>query len=258
MSQSNYTRNILNIKDKNINFKENCLEINKIDKDTTYVFHGKLTYTPTMCPNCGCIYESNPETIIKYGYKKNCKIKLPKVSNFNTILLLDKQRFLCKYCNSTFTAETDLVDYHKQISNNSKLSITLELMQKSSEKDIAKRNNVSTNTVNRILDQIAKDKLVKDGGTLPTVLGIDEFNATKDTKSKMAFIIVNQDKKNIFDINNSRLSYDIKRYFERYSKRERDKVKYITMDLYKPYYKLMNVYLEMQHLYLIGFILLFK
>lgn len=240
MSQSNYTRNILNIKDKNIKFEENCLETITINKIHIKVFHGKLTYTPSKCPNCNCIYESNPETIIKYGYKKNCKIKLPKVSNFNTILVLDKQRFLCKYCNSTFTAETSLVDYHKQISNNSKLSITLELMQKGSEKDIAKRNYVSTNTVNRILDKIAEDKMVKDGGTLPTILGIDEFNATKDTKSKMAFIIVNQDKKNIFDINNSRLSYDIKKYFERYPKKERDKVKCITMDLYKPYYKLMK------------------
>ena len=35
-------------------------------------------------------------------------------------------------------------------------------MQKGSEKDIAKRNNVSPNHVNRILDQISEDKLVKN------------------------------------------------------------------------------------------------
>ena len=71
-------------------------------------------------------------------------------------------------------------------------------------------------------------------------MGIDEFNATKDTISKMAFIIVNQENRNIFDINNSRLSIDIEKYFKRYSKQERDKVEFITMDLYKPYYKLMH------------------
>ena len=70
-------------------------------------------------------------------------------------------------------------------------------MQKSSEKDIAKRNNVSSNHVNRILNKISEDKLVKNNGTLPEKFGIDEFNATKDTISKMAFIIVNQDNKNI-------------------------------------------------------------
>ena len=37
-------------------------------------------------------------------------------------------------------------------------------MEKGSEKDIAKRNNVSTNHVNRILDKLSKDKLVKNNG----------------------------------------------------------------------------------------------
>ena len=240
MSQSNYTRNILNIKDKNIIFEENCLETTKIGNITTMIFHGKLTYTPTVCPDCGCLYESNPETIIKYGFKKNCKIKLPKVSNYNTILLLDKQRFYCKHCHSTFIATTDLVDFHKQISNNTNTSIRLELMEKGTEKDIAKRNNVSSSSVNRILNDISKDKIVKNNGKLPSVLGIDEFKATKDTKSKMAFIIVDQEKHNIFDINNSRLSIDINEYFRNYQRKERDKVKFITMDLYKPYYKLMS------------------
>ena len=240
MSHSDYTKNILNIKDKNITFYENCLKEVKIKNKTVKVFHAKLSYTPDVCPHCGCLYESNPDTIIKYGFKKNCKIKMDKLSNYHVILKLDKQRFFCKHCKSTFIATTDLVDFHKQISNNTKTSITLELMEKGPEKDIARRNNVSSCTVNRILDEISKDKLVKNNGVLPTVMGIDEFKATSDTISKMAFIIVDQNKHNIFDMNNSRLSLDIEKYFKRYSKKERDNVKFITMDLYKPYYKLMH------------------
>ena len=113
-------------------------------------------------------------------------------------------------------------------------------MQKGAEKDIARRNNVSNNHVNRILDSISEDKLVKNNGFLPEVLGIDEFKATKDTKSKVALIIVDQVRANIFDINNSRLSKDIESYFNMYPKKERDKVKFITIDLYKPYYKLLK------------------
>ena len=240
MSHTDYTRNILNIKDENIIFYENCLEEVKINNKIVKVFHAKLTYTPDVCPKCGCLYETNPETIIKYGFKKNCNIKMDKISNYTAILSLDKQRFLCKHCKSTFIATTDVVDFHKQISNNTKTTITLELMQKGSEKDIARRNSVSTCTVNRILDEISKDKLVKNNGILPSVMGIDEFKATSDTISKMAFIIVDENNHNIFDINNSRLSLDIEKYFRRYSKTERDKVKFITMDLYKPYYKLMH------------------
>lgn len=230
---------MLNIEDKNIYFNENCLEIVNIKGIKTKVFHGYLTYIPNYCPKCGCVNESFDD-IIKWNWKRNCKIKVTKACSYNTLLMLDKQRFLCKNCNRTFTASTNVVDFHKQISNDTNLNIKLDLMEKGYEKDIAKRNNVSPNHVNRILDTISKDKLIKNYGKLPEKIGIDEFNATKDTKSKMAFIIVNQDSRNIFDINNSRLSYDIEKYFKRYSKQERDKVKLITMDLYKPYYKIMH------------------
>lgn len=113
-------------------------------------------------------------------------------------------------------------------------------MNKGSEKDISVRNNVSNNSTNRILDEISNDTIVKNNGLLPEILGIDEFSATKDTFSKLAFIIVDQTNKNIFYINNSRKSLDIDKYFRNYSKREMDKVKFITLDLYKPYYKLMH------------------
>ena len=227
MTHTDYTRKILNIKDENIYFKENCLEIKKIKDVETKIFHGYLTYTPKSCTKCNCINKGYND-IIKWNWKRNCKIKITKVCGFNSLLILDKQRFSCKHCKSTFTATTSVVDFHKQISNDTNLNIKLELMQKSSEKDIAKRNNVSSNHVNRILNKISEDKLVKNNGTLPEKFGIDEFNATKDTISKMAFIIVNQDNKNIFDINISRLSKDIEKYFKRYSKQKRDKVKFIT------------------------------
>lgn len=239
MTHTDYTKLMLNIEDKNIYFNENCLEIVNIKGIKTKVFHGYLTYIPNYCPKCGCVNESFDD-IIKWNWKRNCKIKVTKACSYNTLLMLDKQRFLCKNCNRTFTASTNVVDFHKQISNDTNLNIKLDLMEKGSEKDIAKRNNVSPNHVNRILDTISQDKLIKNYGKLPEKMGIDEFNATKDTKSKMAFIIVNQDSRNIFDINNSRLSYDIEKYFKRYSKQERDKVKLITMDLYKPYYKIMH------------------
>ena len=239
MTHTDYTKKILNIKDENIYFYEDCLEIKKIKGIQTKIFHGYLTYTPTYCPKCGCINRSFND-IIKWDFKKNCKIKLTKVSNYNTLLLLDKQRFFCKHCNHTFTASTDIVDFHKQISNDTRKSVILDLITKDSEKNISFKNGISTNSTNRILHDISKDKLIKNNGKLPTSFGIDEFKATKDTISKMAFIIVDQNKKNIFDINNSRLSNDIYKYFSRYQRSERNNVKFITLDLYKPYYKLMH------------------
>lgn len=139
MTHTDYTKLILNIEDKNIFFYENCLEIQKINGITTKIFHGYLTYTPTHCPKCGSI-NNGYDDIIKWNFKRNCKIKINKVCNFNTILLLDKQRFLCKHCNKTFIASSNIVDFHKQISNNTRTSVILDLMTKDSEKNIAKFN----------------------------------------------------------------------------------------------------------------------
>lgn len=239
MTHTDYTKKLLNIEDENIYFYENCLNITEIKGVKTKIFHAYLTYTPSSCPKCKCI-SNGTDDIIKWNFKRNCKVKITKVCNYNTILLLDKQRFFCKHCNKTFTASTNIVDFHKQISNDTRTSVILDLMTKDSEKNIAKRNNISTNSINRILDDISDDKYVKNNGSLPTSFGIDEFSATKDTISKLAFIIVNQDSRNIFDINNSRLSKDIYKYFSRYQKYDRNKVKFITMDLYKPYYILMH------------------
>jgi len=58
--------------------------------------------------------------------KKNCKIKITKTCGYNSLLILDKNRFLCKHCNRTFTASINVVDYHKQISNDANLNIKLK------------------------------------------------------------------------------------------------------------------------------------
>ena len=172
MTHTDYTKKILNIEDENIYFYDDCLEIKEIKGIKTKIFHGYLTYTPKYCPRCGCVNEGFND-IIKWNFKRNCKIKVTKVANYNTILLLDKQRFFCKNCNRTFIATTNVVDFHKQISNDTRLSIILDLMNKGSEKDISIRNNVSTNSTNRILDEISNDTIVKNNGLLPEILGID-------------------------------------------------------------------------------------
>lgn len=51
----------------------------------------------------------------------------------------------------------------------------------------------------------------------------------------MAFIITDNDNNNLFDINDSRKSRDLEKYFRRYSKQERDKVKHISIDFYSGY-----------------------
>ena len=200
------------------------------------IIEGILTYKPKCCPICGVVNESSND-IIKWGFRKNCKIKIPKISNCYSLLILHKQRFFCKHCNNTFIAETNLIDRNKNISNNTELQLNLELIQKQSEKDITKRLDISVSKIDRKLNEISSHKVLRHE-TLPTSMNWDEFKATKDTKGKMAFIITNNESGNIFDIKDSRKTYDLEKYFKRYSRKERDKVKHISIDFYSGYISL--------------------
>ena len=233
MSHNNYILNLLNIKDKNVFILTNSIQEMIIKGKKHKIIEGILTYIPEFCPNCGCINESTND-IIKWGFKKNCKVKIPNISNCKSLLILHKQRFYCKNCHNTFIAETTLVDRNKNISNNTELQIRIELMKKQSEKDIAERTNVSSSKVNRILDDISSKTILRHP-VLPESMNWDEFKSTKDTKGKMAFIVVNNKTGNIFDIHDSRKSKDLEKYFRRYSKQDRDKVKLISTDFYTGY-----------------------
>ena len=232
MSMNNYILNLLNIEDKNIFILPNIEE--RYIKNKKYkVIEGFLTYIPEYCPCCGCTNETHND-IIKWGFRKNCKIKIPKISNCFSLLILHKQRFFCRNCNKTFIAETSLINRNKNISNNTELQINLELMMMQSEKDISKRLDVSVSKIDRKLTEISSHTVLRHS-TLPKSMNWDEFKATNDTKGKMAFIITDNDNGNIFDIQDSRKSIDLNKHFKRYSKSERDKVKHISIDFYSGY-----------------------
>lgn len=58
---------MLEIKDKNIIFEDNCFSKKLINGFTTFVYKARLTYDAKCCVNCGIVYKDN--TTIKKGYK---------------------------------------------------------------------------------------------------------------------------------------------------------------------------------------------
>ena len=235
MSINNYILNLLNIKDENIYIVKEIKE--EMIKNKKYkIIEDFLSYKPEYCPHCGVVNESSND-IIKWGYRKNCKIRIPKQNNCLTRLILHKQRFYCKHCNNTFIAETSLVNRNKNISNNTELQIVEELTHKQSEKYISERTDISSSKVDRKISEISSHTVLRHFA-LPTSMNWDEFKATKDTKGKMTFIITDNDKENIFDILDSRKSNDLEKYFLRYPRAERNKVKHISTNFYSGYISL--------------------
>ena len=230
MFNNNYISNLLNLKDPNINFTEIKEENRK--GIGTKVITGILVNKPDICPHCRGVH------INIHGYKMT-RIKLPKVSEYNAILDLKKQRYKCMGCGKTFTAKTSIVEENCCISNNTKHAAIIHATEKISEKDIAKRLNISHNTVNRIINSHNISYHV-NFNYLPKALCFDEFKSTKDADGAMSFIYCDAVTHNIIDIIENRQLGFLKQYFYRFSLKVRKNVKYIVMDMYSPYISLVK------------------
>ena len=237
MSQSNYILNLLNIKDENIKLNENCLTIEKINGVDYKIISATLSYNPIFCSKCGCVFDN------KQAYEKNgfiiSDILMLDVCGYGCILRLSKQRFLCHSCNKKFFAITNIVNNNSFISNQVKYAIALELKNKISEKDIAKRYRVSPNTVERIIDSYYEgQKLYKH--YLPEVLSFDEFKSVKSADGAMSFHMVDGKNGKTIDIVEDRKLYSLLKYFAYYTHKARSNVKLIVIDMYSPYISLIK------------------
>ena len=235
MSELNYMIEMLELKDNNIKFYENCYHKEKIKGIFHKVFEGTLTYQPICCEKCGVLFDDNFE---KHGFITS-NIKIPDVVGFKTILRLKKQRYLCKHCGKAFTLRDNVTEYGCFISKNTKWKIANELRNKISEKDIAKNNNVSPNTVERIMDSYYDtQKLYKN--YLPEVLSFDEFKSVKSADGAMSFHMCNGETGQTIDIVEDRKLLSLLKYFAYYSFKARKSVKFIIIDMYSPYVSLIQ------------------
>lgn len=236
MAHSYSIRNMLEIKDKNIVIEDKTTEETD-DQVRTQVFHGTLTYTPKGCIHCGIANHSHAD-IVKNGTKTST-IKLGQYNLKPVILKLRKQRFLCKHCRSSFTAQTSLVDRHCFISNPLKSLISLELGKEQSMTLIAQHLNVSSNTVIRQLVR-AGESLRPVHDHLPKHLGIDEFKSVKRVSGAMSFIFIDNVEHKVIDIVENRQQWYLFDYFMTYTYQARKAVETVTMDMYSPYFRVIK------------------
>lgn len=226
---------MLELKDNNVIFKENCYYKEKIKGITYKIFEGYLSYNPKFCPKCGVIFDNKFE---KHGFITP-DIKLPQVLGYKTILRLHKQRYLCKPCNKAFTLSSSITNYGCYISNNTKHNIARDLVKKRSEKDIALDNDVSPNTVERIMDSYYEtQKLYKH--YLPEVLSFDEFKSVKSADGAMSFHMCDGITGQTIDIIEDRRLDNLIKYFFYYDYKARSRVKFIIIDMYSPYVSLIK------------------
>jgi len=216
---------LLDIQDPDVIFDEDCVKEGTYKgKRCKYIF-GKLTYTPTHCVKCGV--KKTDFTVYKNGTQLS-RITLPITGINPTYLLLQKQRFMCQACQSSFTAKTPIVQRNCFISQNVKAQVILKSAEAQSLTSIARDCSVSPATVQRQINQAAK-QFIPHYKALPKHLSFDEF---KYAKGEMAFEYINAESGDILDILDRRDNLTIKNHFiVNYSLTDRLYVETVTIDM---------------------------
>lgn len=228
----NFILSVLQIKENNIDFTHTAVE-EVVHKGIKSLFiTAKLTYDPPHCPECGCI--NAQFNIVKNGTRAS-RITLPHISGLPAFLKLAKQRYLCKACGHSFTAETQIVDRHCHISTRTRQWIAHQCNQRLTEQYISEMASVSTTTVRRVIDQTAQAIRQRPTHALPQHLSFDEFKSVKSVDSAMSFIFCDAVSHRVIDIVEDRKQSALMRYFLRYDRSARYRVKTVTIDMYAPY-----------------------
>lgn len=219
--QNNFIRNLLDLKGvivKKVRYKKNFVKI-----------HIEMPIREQTCPCC-----KSKTTKIK-DYRTQVIKDIP-IRFKTTLLSYRKRRYQCKNCGKTFYEKVSFLPKRARKTTRVTEFIVDRLKEKRSMKDIAKDANVSVNTVSRLLPPLAVG-----AKQLPEVLCIDEFKGNTGQYKYQVSLMDGQTHKPV-DIIECRYKSHLFDYFNKFSLEQRKKVKYVVIDLWKPYQDLAKTY----------------
>jgi transposase len=196
-----------------------------VKQESTFHYHIRLNLKRLTCPYCS-------EPAISHGQKEKI-IHHPNVIDFDGIIHYYARRYICKDCRRTFF---EVNPFSFPGFNNSYALMDRVMKQLSqldlSFKRIAELNHISVTTVQYYLDS----HVFIPTPSLPENLGIDELysNMSYHDSAYLCILIDNENRYPI-DVLNSRSKNHLNNHFSQYSKDQRDKVKFVTIDMWEPY-----------------------
>ena len=220
---------------KLLNLKEE--DIDNIDSISSFQnedFLLTLKVKNHVCPKCGSITKNVKDYRI-------CKITHKIFVNYHSIIYYNKRRYHCSECGKSFYENNPFSSNRKKPSPATIVNILNDLKPYNSTfSSIAKKYDLSVTTIIDIFDKHVQIKRKQ----LSEIMCWDEFYFNRHSKHKYAFIMMNFKNKTIIDIQESRWSIDLSRYFHEIPLSERIKVRYIIIDMYQNYKDLAKIYFK--------------
>ena len=196
---------------------------------TIYV---EMERKPHNCPCCG----TATRTI--HDYRKQ-RIKDTPSRGKAVVILLRKRRYCCPHCGKKFYEEIPFLPKFHRMTTRLVEYIIDKLRNERSFTSVAKETKISVTTVIRVFDVISYPRMLH----LPEALSIDEFKGNT-WGEKYQCIITDPVHKTVLDILPERYSYYLSQYFNRYSKDERNQVKFFVSDMWKTYSDISDTWLK--------------
>ena len=203
-------------------------------EDETHIYL-KLKRKKLICPVCG-----NPKCLSNGFFKR--KIKVPKSIMENFIISLKICRYICPECRNSFSDNLNISPSYKTISYSSIMKI-MDLLKKPNLtfKNVSELTGISESSVIRIFDKHCHITR----GRFPEVLCIDEiYTKNSAFDSKYSCIFYDFHRQEIIDVTPSRRKNYLHMYFQKLPLNERERVKYVCIDMYLPYKQLIKIYFK--------------
>ena len=181
-----------------------------------------------ICPVCGA------PTSRVHDYRMQTIKDLP-LQTKHCYLILRKRRYSCS-CGKRFYEHYNFLPRYLQRTSRLTAFIADSFHKTISISAIAEQANVSTTTVNRILDTISFSR-----PSLPNALSIDEFKGNAST-GKYQCILVNPIRHQVLDILPDRSQNHLIDYFKAIPRSERLKLEFFVCDMWPPYTELAKIY----------------
>lgn len=221
--------NILNFKPDDID------EIFSVYSDDRIIIYVKLKRKSIKCPYC------NSSHLLSKGLY-NKKVSIPINLNSETSVIIKVPRYYCPLCHHSFNDSRNLSPRSSTISYNT-IGKIMDLLKEPTMNFIQVANllHISESSVIRIFDKYCNIPRIP----LSEVICIDEIY-TKHTDSNSPYSCVFSDfvNQSVIEVLSSRRKNYLHYYLSRLPKHEKEKVKYVCIDMYKPYKDICLVYFK--------------
>lgn len=212
-SLSDSIKDLLRIEDPNL------IILDTDKKDGVFTCYAKLLLN--KCPWCrskNIIHNGNYLSHIKH---------LSVDASMPVIIRLRKQRIYCRLCHKRSMAQSTFINKHCHISNPVKQRVLVSLTEDRCMTSIAQENNISANTVSRVMAQF-NTPFHFGLARLPEHLAFDEF---RGVGRQLHFICIDGESHRIIKILPDRYKKSIIKYFMKFTSKARESVKTVSMDL---------------------------